>query len=253
MSPSRDCQAMRRVSTRVLPEPAPARIASGSGAAGDRVALGGVETVEERVHVRHGTARVRRAWRPRPREPARNSRRPRVVSAASQLGSPRGRSCRPLPTPRPRVAPGARPRLRSPVSSPPGGGPVRFVHRTGSFPSVFRMRPSARRWRARCRFRHQTGVHRPPHRKDARTRLQEGISRHSRGTVRPVVDVTLERFEQMVADALDEIPPALGRADGQRRGGRRRLARRRPAGAARARAARCSGSTKGYRSPTAVR
>jgi predicted Zn-dependent protease with MMP-like domain len=31
-----------------------------------------------------------------------------------------------------------------------------------------------------------------------------------RGTVPPVVEVTRERFEQMVADALDEIPPALG-------------------------------------------
>ena len=39
--------------------------------------------------------------------------------------------------------------------------------------------------------------------------MQEGISRR-RGTVRPVVEVTRERFEQMVADALDEIPPALG-------------------------------------------
>jgi predicted Zn-dependent protease with MMP-like domain len=40
--------------------------------------------------------------------------------------------------------------------------------------------------------------------------LQEGIRAFSRGTVRAVVDVPLERFEQMVADALDEIPPALG-------------------------------------------
>jgi len=33
---------------------------------------------------------------------------------------------------------------------------------------------------------------------------------HLAGTVRPVDDVLPERFEQMVADALDEIPPALG-------------------------------------------
>ena len=32
-----------------------------------------------------------------------------------------------------------------------------------------------------------------------------------RATVRRVVDVTLEAFEQMVADALDGIPPTLGR------------------------------------------
>ena len=56
--PSRDCQAMRRVSTRVLPEPAPARIASGAARLGDRVALGRVETLEERRPPRHGTAGV---------------------------------------------------------------------------------------------------------------------------------------------------------------------------------------------------
>ena len=39
--------------------------------------------------------------------------------------------------------------------------------------------------------------------------MQGGISGR-RGTVPPVVEVTRERFEQMVADALDEIPPALG-------------------------------------------
>ena len=39
--------------------------------------------------------------------------------------------------------------------------------------------------------------------------MQEGNFR-GRGTVPPVIDVTRERFEQMVADALDEIPPALG-------------------------------------------
>jgi predicted Zn-dependent protease with MMP-like domain len=33
---------------------------------------------------------------------------------------------------------------------------------------------------------------------------------HLAGTVRPVDDVPPERFEQMVADTLDEIPPALG-------------------------------------------
>ena len=43
----------------------------------------------------------------------RDSRRPRVVSAASQLGSPRGRSRRPHPTPRLRVAPAARRRSSS--------------------------------------------------------------------------------------------------------------------------------------------
>ena len=36
--------------------------------------------------------------------------------------------------------------------------------------------------------------------------------------------VTRERFEQMVADALDAIPPTLGDGDGQRRGGRRGVA-----------------------------
>jgi predicted Zn-dependent protease with MMP-like domain len=40
--------------------------------------------------------------------------------------------------------------------------------------------------------------------------LQEANSHDVAGTFRPVIDVSPERFEQMVADALDEIPPGLG-------------------------------------------
>ena len=111
------------------------------GAAGDRVALRCVETVEERVH--RGTvprgcdadAHSRRPTEHRAAQHARNSRRPRVVSAASQLGSPRGRSRRPSSDSSPQGCPrcsASAVGLR--LSSPPGGGPVRLGHRTGSVP-----------------------------------------------------------------------------------------------------------------------
>ena len=38
----------------------------------------------------------------------------------------------------------------------------------------------------------------------------QGEFAHLAGTVRTVFDVPRDRFEEMVADALDEIPPALG-------------------------------------------
>ena len=116
MSCSRDCHAMRRVRTRVLPEPAPARIASGAArlvTASRCVGSRPWRSASTAARYRPGTTVTGSPVR---RFPVRDSRRPRVVSAASQLGSPRGRSRRPLPTPRLRVAPGARPRSSSPGS-----------------------------------------------------------------------------------------------------------------------------------------
>ena len=43
---------------------------------------------------------------------------------------------------------------------------------------------------------------------DTPGRLRE--SRQESGTVRPVIDVPRKRFEELVADALDGIPPELG-------------------------------------------
>ncbi len=216
------------------------------GAAGDRVALRRVETVEERVHLRHGTARVRRSCRRCRRVPdaARNSRRPRVVSAASQLGSPRGRSCRPRPTPRPRVAPGARPRLSvsgfphlpgvvpfGSVTAPDPSGPSSGCSRPfRSLPTD--LTPTDRAARTVRAFRHRTGVHRPSHRKDARTRLQGEISRRSRYRPAGGRRSRSERSNRWSPTRSTSIPPTLGARDGERRGGRRGLAERGAAGAA---------------------
>ena len=186
---SLDCHAMRRVSTRVLPEPAPARMAKRRGATGDRVALRRVETLKERVHLgtvppgcdSHVDPRTTRTLTPRT---ARNSRRPRVVSAASQLGSPRGRSCRPPPILAPGLPqvlglgvglrfprfPGVVP-FRSFTAPDPApirlpGLPVRSArsHRLASSGPCFPAVPS----------RHRTGVHRPSQHTDARRAIASG-------------------------------------------------------------------------------
>ena len=107
---SRDCHAMRRVSTRVLPDPAPARIANGAprlvtaSRCVGRDRRGASSTA---APYRSGYDAARRPFAPPVHEPkqGRNSGRPRVVSAASQLGSPRGRSCRPS-RPSPQGCPG---------------------------------------------------------------------------------------------------------------------------------------------------
>ena len=172
----------------------------------------------------------------------RNSRRPRVVSAASQLGSPRGRSCRPPPT----LAPGL-PRcsasVRSPVPVPPGGGPVRFVHRTGSCPVRLpgRRGPRARRSGTRLAF---TGL------RIVRTRARDckGEFAGGRGTVRAGGRRLARALRADGRRRARRDPARARRRDGQRRGGRRGVAGRRAARARRARAARCSGSTRACRS-----
>jgi predicted Zn-dependent protease with MMP-like domain len=80
---------------------------------------------------------------------------------------------------------------------------VRSPHRILPVRLPGRRDPRARRSGTRLAF---TGL------RIVKTRAREckGESRGVRGTVPPVVDVSRERFEQMVADALDEIPSALG-------------------------------------------
>ena len=216
------------------------------GAAGDRVALRGVETVEERVHV--GTVPpgydTRRATRPTSR---RNSRRPRVVSAASQLGSPRGRSCRPPPTPRSRVAPGAQASaaVSGFLTSRGWSRSVRSPHRI--LPSVFRSAsPTARR------FRHRTGCS-PAFASYGRAR--HDCKRKMFQWNLALSTVRSDRWSPSHSSASRRWSPTRStrsrrarRRDGQRRGGRRGLADAGAAGAA-APAARCSGSTKACRSP----
>ena len=134
--------------------------------------------------------------------------------------------------------------LRSILTSRGWSRSVPAPHRIPFRPSSGAPGPKA------CRSRHRTGVHRSPHRTDARARLQEEISRNLAVTVRAGGRrLRTSAFEQMVADALDEIPPELGDGDGQRRGGRRGVADAAEQLRASRPAARCSGSTKACRSP----
>ena len=118
---SRDCQAMRRVSTRVLPEPAPARIASGAA----RLVTAS-RCVASRPRSRSSPPGAR-YWRgttlngdPNAARAGRKSGRPRVVSAALQLGSPRGHSRKPFGF-RPRADRPRRP--KTPPADPFHGAP----------------------------------------------------------------------------------------------------------------------------------
>ncbi len=147
--PSRTRYAMRRVSTRVLPEPAGARIASGvcgsttaarwCGSRPARSASMPVECVTRRT-VPGGCDRIRASWREHGRRRARDAGRPRVVFAASQLRSPRGPSLgHLLPARRPR---GRRTELRRLVHRRP--------RRTAGDRSLVRpFRPAG--WRIRSR------------------------------------------------------------------------------------------------------
>ena len=110
---SRACHAMRRVSTRVLPEPAPARIASGAArlVTASRCVVSRPRAGRPLgARYRRGTTRQRANQQP-------ERRRPRVVSAASQLGSPRGRS-------EPRAS-AARRRTTPDLARRPFAGPAR--------------------------------------------------------------------------------------------------------------------------------
>ena len=131
------------------------------GAAGDRVALRRVETAQEVVHA---GARYRRGTTPNRDANSPERGRPRVVSAASQLGSPRGHS-REAFRPRPRRSPPA----FSAASRPPPGSP-------GLAPTAWFRLPSPRGWSRSTGLPHR--LHRLAHRTDAR-------AAKSRGKIRP--------------------------------------------------------------------
>ncbi len=202
IAPSRTCHAMRRVRTRVLPEPAPREDRERAWQARDRVALGLVETGEQldpcaRVSVIwctvpkgydgyvHGRRKPgRKRGRDRGRKRGRKRGRPRVVIAASQLRAPRGTSFGHSPFPRIApvpacVAPKDNASCSSMTLSPGlprgvgldrghrlphsgGGGPAPLGHRTGSSAPVFPRLPLAER------LRHQVRACRSQHRTDTR-------------------------------------------------------------------------------------
>ena len=235
---------MRRVRTRVLPEPDAGEDRERSGAAGDRVALRGIETVEERVH--GGTVPPgydAHDDHPRVRHPPGQQKAPsslRCVAARISSGPFLPTASEPLASGFPPLL-GLGCGLRFPLL--PGVVPFGSVTAPDrSCPSSGAPDPKVRR------VRHQTGVHRFEHRKaHARDCKREfpgsrgygpaggrGVSRAVRG---------------MVADALDEIPPALGAEmenvavvveDSPTRRNAARLAR----------GARSSGCTRACRSPS---
>ena len=134
-----------------------------------------------------------------------NSRRPRVVSAASQLGSPRGRSSG-LP-----ASDHAPDRHRCPETPParsvlPGLPEIRLrLHRS----SGSRAAPRAVVPLDPVAGPALTGLRivRTRRARNARGKISVGAVPSGRWST-----VTRERFEQMVADALDAIPPELGDA-----------------------------------------
>ena len=126
---------MRRVSARVLPDPAGARIASGTPRLGDRGALGRVEVREELVGGARGSTYRRAGTTTGPRVERRARTGPRRERAPSSLGcvaAPISSGLRPRSTPSapasalPSPAPGPKPRRRHDSSTvahrlrPPG-------------------------------------------------------------------------------------------------------------------------------------
>ena len=250
IAPSWACHAMRWVRTRVLPEPAPARIASGlavlvtaSRCDSSRRASSSLPCrsacQSPRAPYRRGTTATchdgpRERGRERGPERGRERGRPRVVIAASQLRAPRGTSFGHSPFPRITPVPAcAAPKDNAGCSSvtlspglPRGVGldrGHRLPHVAGVVPlrSVTAPTPPLLSSRG-CPLRSASGTRfvpcRSQHRTDARARIQEAKFRVARIDARGAARDAPRRARCRILTAHG-VPqePDPGRRDGRPR------------------------------------